>query len=257
MADRNSPIGVFDSGVGGISVLGEMERLLPHEDFLYFGDTLHAPYGTKPEEEVMGYIRWVMAHLLARNVKAVVIACNTATSVAAATLRQELTLPIIGMEPALKPAAQQRRNGQILVLATPMTLRLPKFQLLMDRFGQGAVRLPCPGLMELVEQEDFLQARRYLEEQLAAFDLETVDAVVLGCTHYVFLRPMLRELLPPRIMIADGNLGTARQLQRVLTMQGLLKEEGEGSVTLESSADPALALPKMESLLKRARKGMQ
>ena len=105
MAGIASPIGVFDSGVGGISVLAALERALPMEDFVYFGDTLHAPYGTKPEAEVMGYVRAVMSHLMARDVKAVVIACNTATSVAAAHLREELTLHIIGMEPALKPAA--------------------------------------------------------------------------------------------------------------------------------------------------------
>ena len=130
MPDRFSPIGVFDSGVGGISVLGELRRTLPREDFLYFGDNLHAPYGTKPEQEVLGYVRSVMDYLIAQDVKAVVIACNTATSGAAAQLRSELPLPIIGMEPALKPAAEQRRGGQILVLATPMTLRLPKFQAL-------------------------------------------------------------------------------------------------------------------------------
>ena len=214
MPDKFSPIGVFDSGVGGISVLGELRRTLPREDFIYFGDNLHAPYGTKPEEEVLGYIRGVMDHLSARDVKAVVIACNTATSVAAATLRAELELPIIGMEPALKPAAEQRRGGQILVLATPMTLRLPKFQALYQRYGEGAVRLPCPGLMELVENQAFEQARRYLAEHFLAFDLQQVDAVVLGCTHYVFLRPILQQLLPPHVLILDGNAGTARQLAR-------------------------------------------
>ena len=257
MADRSSPIGVFDSGVGGISVLGELERLLPHEDFLYYGDTAHAPYGTKPEEEVMGYIRGVMDYLLQRDVKAVVIACNTATSVAAARLREEMSLPIIGMEPALKPAAQLRKNGQILVLATPMTLRLPKFQRLYDLYGEGAVRLPCPGLMELVEQEAFAEAERYLEEQFAHYEMDKVDAVVLGCTHYIFLRPQLKKILPPHVCVVDGNLGTARQLARVLERDHLLKNEGEGSVQLITSAPPALALPKMESRLRVARASRQ
>lgn len=252
MPDKHSPIGVFDSGVGGISVLGELARTLPHENFLYFGDNLHAPYGTKPAEEVLGYVRGVMARLMARDVKAVVIACNTATSVAAAILRAELELPIIGMEPALKPAAEQRRDGQILVLATPMTLRLPKFQALYDRYGEGAVRLPCPGLMELVEAQAFDQAQRYLEEQLSAYDLQHVDAVVLGCTHYVFLRPILQELLPPHVRILDGNAGTARQLARVLEQRGLLKKTGEGSITLETSGDAASVLPLMRMLLQRA-----
>ena len=251
MPDRFSPIGVFDSGVGGVSVLGELARTLPYEDFLYYGDNLHAPYGTKPEAEVLGYVRGVMDHLIARDVKAVVIACNTATSVAAAALRSELALPIIGMEPALKPAAEQRRGGQILVLATPMTLRLPKFQALYARYGEGAVPLPCPGLMELVETQAFDQARRYLLEHFLAYDMSTVDAVVLGCTHYVFLRPILQEILPPHVLILDGNAGTARQLARVLEQRELLNRTG-GSIRLETSGDSASVLPLMHQLLARA-----
>lgn len=251
MPNRFSPIGVFDSGVGGISVLGELARTLPHEDFLYYGDNLHAPYGTKPEREVLGYVRSVMDHLMAQDVKAVVIACNTATSVAAATLRAELDLPIIGMEPALKPASEQRRSGQILVLATPMTLRLPKFQALYQRYGEGAHPLPCPGLMELVESQAFDQARRYLQEHFLAYDMSQVDAVVLGCTHYVFLRPILQEILPPHVLILDGNAGTARQLARVLEQRDLLNDHG-GSLHLETSGDPAQIRPLMETLLARA-----
>ena len=246
------PVGVFDSGVGGISVLAEMRRVLPKEDFLFYGDTAHAPYGTKRPEEVMGFVRGVMAHLTDSGVKAVVIACNTATSVAAEELRRTCAMPIIGMEPALKPAHELRHGGQILVLATPMTLRLPKFQRLMERYGEGVEPLPCPGLMDLVEQEDFARARRYLQEHFAPFDMGRVDAVVLGCTHYSFLRPVLRELLPENVPVLDGNQGTARQLARVLEARGLLNPGGAGSVTLETSGDPAVAIPVMERLLARA-----
>ena len=130
------PVGIFDSGVGGISVLRELRAQLPQENVIYYGDTAYAPYGTKPPEVVMARVRQVMAELLDRDVKAVVIACNTATSVAAATLRAEMTLPIIGMEPALKPAHQLRHGGRILVMATPLTLRLPKFEALMARYGE-------------------------------------------------------------------------------------------------------------------------
>ena len=249
MADRNSPVGVFDSGVGGVSVLCQLVRTLPQEHFIYYGDTLHAPYGTKPQEEVLGYVRGVMDELLARDVKAVVIACNTATSVAAATLRAEMSLPIIGMEPALKPAALARRGGLILVLATPMTLCLPKFDALMARYGEGAVRLPCPGLMELVEREAFNEAEEYLREHLAAFDLSEVDAIVLGCTHYVFLRPVLKRILPPNVQIMDGNEGTARQLRRVLEQRELLRTEGEGRVELHTSADATIYVPQMQRLM--------
>lgn len=256
MADINDPIGVFDSGVGGISVLAELMRTLPRERFLYYGDSLHAPYGTKPEAEVLGYVRGIMAEMMRRRVKAVVIACNTATSVAAATLRAELDLPIIGMEPALKPASEIRHGGQILVLATPVTLRLQKFQALMARYGEGAVPLPCPGLMELVEREAFDQAERYLQEHFAAFDMEHVDAVVLGCTHYVFLRRVLAKILPPHIQVMDGNAGTARQLVRVLEGRGLKRLEGQGSVELETSGDPAIVVPQMKRLLALAQLSM-
>lgn len=246
------PVGVFDSGVGGISTLGALRHVLPSEEFIYYGDTLHAPYGTKPQEEVLGYIRGVMAQLQALDVKAVVIACNTATAVAAATLRAELDLPIIGIEPALKPASEVRRAGQILVLATPVTLALPKFAALMARYGEGAVPVPCPGLMELVEAEDFDAARDYLRELLAPFDLTQVDAVVLGCTHYSFLRPLLAEMMPPQVQVMDGNLGTARQLARVLAQRDLLREAGQGSVRFMTSGDAAVVLPQMQRLMARS-----
>lgn len=256
MADER-PIGVFDSGVGGIGTLAEMTRLMPHERFLFYGDTAHAPYGTKSRETVLGYVREVMAHLIGQNVKAVAIACNTATSVAAAELRAEYELPIIGIEPALKPAHEARHGGSILVLATPMTLRLEKFQRLMSQYGEGAVPLPCPGLMDLVETESFDQAGHYLRERFLPYDLNKVDAVVLGCTHYVFLRPVLKNILPDTVQVLDGNLGTAKQLRRVLEGRGLLREAGEGSVDFETSGDPALVLPRMRRLMERAQDMMR
>ena len=250
MADRHSPIGVFDSGVGGIGTLAALRRELPQERFLFYGDTANAPYGTKTREDCMACIERVMTHLLAHDVKAVVIACNTATAVAAAELRARYDLPIIGIEPALKPAHELRHGGSILVLATPMTLRLEKFRALYAKYGEGAIPLPCPGLMELVEAEDNEAARRYLLALFAPYDLTRVDAVVLGCTHYVFLRPILAEILPSTVSVLDGNEGTARQLRRVLTERDLLAS-GEGSVTLETSGDPEIVLPVMQRLLER------
>ena len=251
MADRFSPIGVFDSGVGGIGTLAALRRELPEEKFLFYGDTANAPYGTKSRDEVMGCINRIMEHLLAQDVKAVVIACNTATAVAAAELRARYDLPIIGIEPALKPASEMRKDGSILVLATPMTLKLEKFRALYARYGEGAIPLPCPGLMELVEREANDEARRYLLELFSPYDLTKVDAVVLGCTHYVFLRPLLKEILPAGVSVLDGNEGTARQLRRVLTAKELLSD-GPGSVTLETSGNPALVLPVMKRLLEKA-----
>ena len=251
MADRFSPIGVFDSGVGGIGTLAALRRELPEEKFLFYGDTANAPYGTKSRDEVMSCINRIMEHLLAQDVKAVVIACNTATAVAAAELRARYDLPIIGIEPALKPASEVRKDGSILVLATPMTLKLEKFRALYARYGEGAIPLPCPGLMELVEREANDEARRYLLELLSPYDLTKVDAVVLGCTHYVFLRPLLKEILPAGVSVLDGNEGTARQLRRVLTAKELLSD-GPGSVTMETSGNPALVLPVMKRLLEKA-----
>ena len=235
MNQKRDPVGVFDSGIGGISTLREMIRELPDERFIYFGDTANAPYGTKKTEEVIACVRGVVDQLLEKQIKALVIACNTATGAAAATLRKELSIPVVGMEPALKPASKIRKSGSVLVLATPLTLHQEKFENLMKLYGQGAVKVPCPGLMELVETDDGSGALRYLQDLFARYPAEKVDAVVLGCTHYVFLKDMIRGLLPDRIAITDGNAGTARQLRRVLEREGLLNEEGPGSVELETS----------------------
>jgi len=254
MTAQHQPIGVFDSGVGGISTLAELAHLLPGENFVYYGDTAHAPYGTKPREEVLSHVRTVMETLLHRQVKAVVIACNTATAVAAADLRARYDLPIIGMEPALKPASEHRRQGRVLVLATPVTLTQEKFARLYDRYGEGAVLLPCPGLMDLVEQEDFAGAESYLQRLLEGYLSEPLDAVVLGCTHYVFLKPILRRMLPDTVEIFDGNLGVAQQLRRVLAEKDLLlANAGQGSIELSTSGDEKTVLPQMERLLERAR----
>ena len=196
MDQKCNPVGVFDSGIGGISTLKEMIRELPREHFIYYGDTANAPYGTKSTEEVIGCVRKVVEHLLEKQIKALVIACNTATGAAAAVLRKELTIPVIAMEPALKPASEKREGGSILVMATPLTLQMEKFNQLMRKYGEGAVRVPCPGLMELVETDDGEGALEYLKRLFSQFDLDKVDAVVLGCTHYVFLREMIRDLLP-------------------------------------------------------------
>ena len=250
MDQSANPIGVFDSGVGGISALQAMIRLLPQEHFIYYEDTANAPYGTKDTEEVIACVRGVTDRLLARNIKALVIACNTATGAAASTLRRDLEIPVIGMEPALKPASEIRKNGDILVLATPLTLHQEKFNRLMEKYGEGAVRVPCTGLMELVEQENWEACRMYLRQVFAGYHMKRVDAVVLGCTHYVFLKGMIREMLPERIAITEGSDGTARQLRRVLARGRLLRGEGEGLVELETSGSPE-DIAKMQRLLNR------
>ncbi len=250
MDETKRPIGLFDSGVGGVSVAREVRALLPAEDLLYYGDNGFAPYGTRPPEEVLARVRYVAAHLIGRGAKALVIACNTATSVAAATLRAELALPVVGMEPALKPAQGQRQEGAILVMATPVTLALPKFAALMARYGEGAVPLPCGGLMEFVERGECSGAA--LDALLAAIFGEwvhrPVDAVVLGCTHYLYLREAVARFFPDAALL-DGNLGTARQLERLLGERNLLRADAhEGTLTLETSGDAATVLPLMRRL---------
>ena len=251
MSRKTEPYGVFDIGFGGISALQSMIRLLPREHFIYYGDTQNAPYGTKDTEEVISYVRHVAGLLLKQQIKALVIACNTATGAAAATLRRELDIPVIGMEPALKPAAELRKDGQILVLATPLTLHQEKFERLMEKYGAGAVRVPCDGLMELVEREDTAGAEEYLQRVFGQFDMDMVDAVVLGCTHYVFLKDMIRRMIPERTAITEGSEGTARQLKRVLQRNDLINETGSGGVTLQTSgSEHDLAL--MKKLLGKA-----
>lgn len=218
------PIGMFDSGFGGVNVLAAATRRLPDEDFIFLGDNLRAPYGDRTPQEVLQYTREAMATLTGAGCKAIVIACNTATSAAAQTLRAELSLPIIGMEPALKPASQLPKEGAVLVMATSMTLHLEKFHQLMARYGQNAVPVPCPGLVELIEagETEGPRIRAKLGELLSPHLQQPVKAVVLGCTHYVFLKSALREFLPGGVSLVDGNEGTVRQLQKQLAARGLL-----------------------------------
>ena len=250
----SSPIGMFDSGVGGLSVLGEAVRVLPGEDFIYYGDTANAPYGTKTRNEVCRLAFCVVDRLVEQGVKAVVIACNTATAEAAMELRAHYDFPIIGMEPALKPAAEMEGDGLRLVLATPGTLGSEKYARLYARFGQNAVSLPCPGLMEFVESGDrgSDELRTYLETLFAPYVSRKVTAVVLGCTHYSFIRPLIREYFPETTCILDGNAGTVRQLRRVLESRGWLGGTGQGKVTLQTSgSDTSLML--MHRMFEEAR----
>lgn len=247
----NRPVGFFDSGLGGISVLGEALRVLPQENFVYLGDTKHIPYGDKPPELVFQYTHDAIERLVGLGCKAVVIACNTATSVAAGQLRQELALPIIGMEPALKPASFVEGDGKVLVMATRVTLALPKFQLLMERYGQDAIPLPCPGLMECVEAGELSGERveTLLETLTRPYRNETIKAVVLGCTHYPFLKKTIAKFFAPTVQLMDGNLGTVRQLGRRLAEEGLSSAGPGGQVTFLSSLEGADPLRRMQQML--------
>lgn len=248
--NKNAPIGMFDSGVGGISVLREARKLLPRERFVFFGDTQNAPYGTKKREEVLALSRAAAEKLIGMGAKAIVIACNTATSAAAKDLRSEYTLPIIGMEPALKPASALHRDGYVLSLATPGTIKGEKYQQLLEKYGDGVVSLPCPGMMEFVEkgETDSTALHAFLTALFAPYQQKMPEAIVLGCTHYVFLKKAIAAHFPG-VPLIDGNEGTVRQLRHMLEERGLLAgDEGSGGVTLLSSGDPS-AVQLMEKLL--------
>lgn len=235
----NGHVGVFDSGVGGISVLRALARALPNEDFVYFGDSANAPYGEKSREQVVRLSRGIVDRLLDEGAKAIVIACNTATSAAAATLRADYAhVPIIGVEPALKPATLAPDAKRILVMATPITLRLDKYQQLAEKWGSGheVISAPCPGLADRIEQgnldePDVVELLRSLVGAYAG----KVDSVVLGCTHYPFVARQIREVVGD-VPLFDGAQGTALQLKRKLAERGLLsKSAGAGRAEFLSS----------------------
>lgn len=241
-----SPIGVFDSGVGGISVLRELMRQMPHESFVYYGDSANAPYGARTPEEVCALTDAHVGQLIDRGAKAIVIACNTATGVAIRFLREKYTqIPIIGVEPAIKPAAQAYPGGRILVMATPVTLASPGFQRLMAAHAdQAEIILPAPcaklarmienGTLEGAELED------YLRSELSQFLLPPPDAVVLGCTHYPFAADAILRVTGAKELF-DGGAGTARETERQLALRGWLADEFQkGSVTVLNS-NPDLA----------------
>ncbi|MDM8271130.1 glutamate racemase [Thermophilibacter provencensis] len=233
-------VGVFDSGLGGTSVLRSLVDELPHEDFHYFGDSANAPYGEKTEEQVLALSRTIVERFLDGGAKAIVIACNTATSVAAAALRaSHPDVPIVGIEPALKPAARALPHGRILVMATEVTLRLEKYHELARAWGGECevISVPCPGLAARIERGD-LDAPDLAEmiDGLVGRYAGTVDAVVLGCTHYPFVRPLISRVLGEGVRFFDGGAGTARQLRSRLAQEGLLAERNRaGRVEFASS----------------------
>lgn len=233
--------GVFDSGVGGISVLRHLVRELPSEDFRFFGDSAHAPYGAKAPSEIYELSCAIADRMIADGAKALVIACNTATSAAAPQLRATYPdLPIVGVEPALKPAVLASGTGRILVMATEVTLALDKFHRLSDRWAEGTEveTVACNGLVERVERGN-LDAPDVIEllESLIGPYRGKVDRVVLGCTHYPFVRRQIAQVLGD-VRLFDGGAGTARQLRRLLGQGGLLcDEDRQGSVSFASSID--------------------
>ena len=238
MDKKNLPIAVFDSGLGGISVLKELMALMPEERYLYFGDSANAPYGTRTTQEVKLLTMNAAAMLYERGIKALVVACNTATAAAIADLREEYPdIVIVGIEPALKMATDRFPSGHVGIMATQVTLREEKLEHLVGRFPQVQVeRIPAPGLVELVEQGKIETAEtESLLRQILTPYIGRLDAIVLGCTHYPFVAKTVSKVLGAQVQVLDGGAGTARQTKRLLEEKGWL-HEGQGSLKMENSS---------------------
>lgn len=229
---------VFDSGLGGVTALLEALKAMPSEHFLYYGDTNHVPYGPKPKEAIRSYMDEVMEQVAPFHPKAILLACNTATVASADYLREKYTLPIIGMEPAVKPALKKDMDQKrILVLSTEATGRSDRLRQLVERFDDDQLVdiLPLPNLVDFAERLEFNtdDVRWDLETILSSYDMDHYGAVVLGCTHFIWYRDLFRDMLPDHVDILDGNAATVRQLIRKL--DGNIRLKGEGSLMLTFS----------------------
>ena len=253
MYNPDDCIAVFDSGVGGISVLRQLRKLLPDEHYVYFGDSANAPYGVRSTEEVRALTLAAAEKLTgAYPVKALVVACNTATAAAITILREKYPdLIVIGIEPALKLAADHYPGGHLGVMATQVTLREEKFDTLVHRFDENCTiyKIPAPGLVELVEagKTDGAEMDAFLENLLAPY-VGRLNALVLGCTHYPFAAEAISRIMGPGTVLLDGGEGTARETRRRLALAGLLRQ-GEGTVTIISSREDGAMVRLAERLL--------
>jgi glutamate racemase len=231
MSIANHPIGVFDSGVGGLSVLRELRTLLPHEDILYFGDQGHVPYGPRSMEQIQNFSEGITRYLLAQNAKIIVVACNTASAAALTFLRQ--TFPdaqFVGMEPAVKPAAEKTRTGKVGVLATPATFQGALYASVVERFANGVelFQNTCNGLVQQIEMGNLYgdETRRILEDALRPMLEKDIDTVVLGCTHYPFVIPLIERIVGEKVRVIDPAPAVARQVKRLLEAGGMLNQNG-------------------------------
>ncbi len=243
--EKTGPIGVFDSGMGGVSVLFQIHKMMPNEDLIFIGDSKNNPYGTKTREEIAERCFTICDDLVNRGCKAIVVACNTATSACIKGLRKRYDIDIIGMEPALKPACKRGENQTIAVWATDFTLKEKKFADLMKRFGahHDIRKVPCPKLVRLVEDDalsDYERVSDVLDEYIKASG-QDLDSIVLGCTHFIFFKQELKKRIPNTIELIDGNYGTAHHLQDILKKKRLLNDQG-GTILFLNSLDTKVEL---------------
>lgn len=249
----DAPIGVFDSGVGGISVLQHIHALLPQEELLYVADSQYAPYGNKTPEEIQSRCIEITDFLINKGVKAIVVACNTATAAAIDLMRARYALPIIGMEPAVKPAAEASRNGVIGVLATVGTLKSAQFAGLLESYGRNVkvVTQGCMGLVECIERGELRGDATFelLEKYCQPLLDEGADAIVLGCTHYPFVKPLIRQIVGDGVTLIDTGAAVASHLQKRLAAADLLTTRKQpGSVKFWTNSQAADAKRVIEVL---------
>jgi glutamate racemase len=251
----DAPIGVFDSGVGGLSVLREIRATLPHEHLVYVADSEHAPYGDKSSEFIAGRAQAMVTFLLQQGVKAVVVACNTVTGLAIQQLREQFPeLPIVAIEPAVKPAAAATRTGVVGVLATRLTVKSPGLARLIEQHGQGTriVTQACPGWVELVESArlESPATREQVAQYVRPLLDQNVDTLVLGCTHYPFLASVIADIAGPQVRLIDPAAAVARELQRRLQSAGLTttRTDAPGPTEFWTSGSPAHATQVMSAL---------
>lgn len=250
---QSHPIGVFDSGVGGLSVLREIRALLPGEDLIYVADSAHIPYGEKSRQYIEARARVIAGFMIERGAKALVVACNTATAAAVAALRSTYSVPIIGMEPGVKPATQLTQSGVIGVLATPGTLASQKFAALLQRHAGTAqvVVQACPGLVEQIERGDIhgQHARTLVQRYVEPLLERGADTLVLGCTHYPFAAKLIREAAGPAVKLVETGAAVAQELKRrLLAAQLLNAQQSPGNEEFWTSGDPRTVAPVMTLL---------
>ena len=245
------PIGIFDSGIGGLSVLQEIRGQLPHENIFYLADQAHVPYGPRPIHQVRAFAEGISHFLLDMGVKTIVVACNTASAAALYHLRNTFPdIPFVGMEPAIKPAAESTISGVVGVLATPATFQGELYASVVSRFANGVEVLQdtCPGLVSQIENGDLssIKTRQMLREALAPMLKRGIDRIVMGCTHYPFVIPIIEEIVGPQVEVIDPAPAVARQTRNILTGSKLLNDKNvPGQIKFMTTANPG----KLKSLL--------
>ncbi|MGB3716045.1 MAG: glutamate racemase [Candidatus Promineifilaceae bacterium] len=256
-AEEDGSIGIFDSGVGGLTVLRQIQAIMPSENLIYFADQAHVPYGPRPDGEVQRFSLEISRFLIEHGAKIIVVACNTASAAALDFLRRSMAeVAFVGMEPAIKPGAGETQNGRVGVLATVGTFDSQRYASLMTRFARKVTVYedPCLGLVEQIEagELDSPETKRILSNALMPMSRENVDTLVLGCTHYPFVLPLIKQLAGPGVRVIDPAPAVARQTLRVLEERNLLiRSDSRGTLTAFTSGDPEIfanSIPKLLEL---------